>query len=63
MPVDFISVSIGISFELAVFAIIYTISPFLNLDINRPGLLIGITGLIFVLLGLVIVALNVQQVN
>ncbi|MGM0653555.1 MAG: helix-turn-helix transcriptional regulator, partial [Bacillota bacterium] len=32
-------------------------------DINRPGLLIGITGLIFVLLGLVIVALNVQQVN
>lgn len=58
-----ITVSIGISFELAVFAIIYTISPFLNLDINRPGLLIGISGLIFVLLGLVIVAMNVQQVN
>lgn len=58
-----ITISVGVSFELAVFAAIYSITPYLNLDLNRPGLLTGIAGLIFVLLGLVFIALNAQQVD
>lgn len=58
-----IPISIGVSFELAVFAAIYSITPYLNLDLNRPGLLTGIAGLIFVLLGFVIITLNAHKVD
>lgn len=58
-----ITISLGVSFELAVFAAIYSTTPYLNIDLNRPGQLTGIAGLIFVLLGLMIIALNAHQVN
>jgi DNA-binding CsgD family transcriptional regulator len=46
-----------------VFAAIYSVTPYLNLDLDRSGLLTGVAGLVFVLLGLVLLALDAHQVN
>jgi DNA-binding CsgD family transcriptional regulator len=58
-----ITISVGVSFELAVFAAIYSAAPFLNLNLDRSELLTGVGGLVFVLLGLVLLALSAHQVN
>jgi DNA-binding CsgD family transcriptional regulator len=58
-----ITISVGVSFELVVFAAIYSVTPYLNLDLDRSGLLTGVAGLVFVLLGLVLLALDTHQVN